>query len=106
MDTTIPTIKRQFFEVKTSSHKNNYDNLKSSIKSYEGDITNLVKLRAKDSLAVAGWNRSLIHPIEFAEVVCVHPDQTGIDPVYVKVIHSIQNVVSVFHRAHFDDPSA
>jgi hypothetical protein len=68
---------------------------------FEGDTTNFKKIRVKKEVAEYGWVKSLPAPLERDEEVFVVPDQEGVDPRFVKVVHSEWKSVSTFHKNHF-----
>jgi hypothetical protein len=68
---------------------------------FEGDTTNFKKVRVKKEVSEYGWVKSLPAPLERDEEVFVDSDQGGVDPRFVRVIHSEWKSRSIFHKAHF-----
>lgn len=87
---------------KVESNTNDTSDLYKYLTIYEGDTDGLEKMRVKDEVAKAGWNKHLIMPLELDEVVYVHPDQSDVPNQYIKVIHSEKKCVSTFGKSEFD----
>ena len=68
---------------------------------FEGDTSNFKKIRVKKEVADYGWVKSLPAPLERDEEVFVDSSQDGVDPRFIRVIHSKWKSHSVFNKAHF-----
>jgi hypothetical protein len=66
------------------------------------ELDKLEKVKLKRGISDKGWNLSLPVPLKEYEIVSIHPDQSGVNKSYVKIIHSDGNTVSIFTRAYFE----
>ena len=78
----------------------NYDHL---FDGYDGDMTNLVKIVAKDELLNAGWNKNYFHKITNTPTICVHPNQKEIPggERFVRIIFGEKKFVVTLLKTYF-----
>lgn len=77
-------------------------NPKDYMEVFEGNISELKKLKIKSEFDFNKWNKHLLFPLEEGEIVSVHPDQRNDNPRYVRIIHSTEQVVSLMDVAYFE----
>lgn len=68
---------------------------------FEGDCSNFKRLKVKKEVADYGWVKALPAPLEKDEEVFLDPNQEGVDPRFIRIVHSPLKASSIFHRNHF-----
>ena len=77
------------------------ENILNHVKIFEGSLEDLKTGVVKKGIGDLIWNRHLFVPLENNAKIYVHPDQEGISEMYIRVIHSDYNCVSVFTKSYF-----
>jgi len=77
-------------------------NVKNYMEVFEGNTTELKKLKIKSDFDFNKWNKHLLVPLVDGEILFVHPDQRNNNPRYIRVIHSEDQVVSLMDVAYFE----
>jgi hypothetical protein len=70
---------------------------------FEGEITGLSKATVKKGMADLRWNKHLLVPLKNEEIVYIHPDQSDISKVYIRIIQVGEGykITTVFGREMF-----
>jgi hypothetical protein len=76
-------------------------NIIDKITIFEGSLEGLKIGMVKKGIGDLSWNRNLFVSLENNEKIYVHPDQEGLSEMYIRVIHSDYNCVSVFNKSYF-----
>lgn len=77
-------------------------NPKDYMEVFEGNTSELKKLKIKSDFDFNKWNKHLLFPLEAGEIIFVHPDQRNDNPRYVRIIHSNEQVVSLMDISYFE----
>jgi len=77
------------------------ENILNRITIFEGSLEDLKTGIVKKGIGDLTWNRHLFAPLESNSKVYVHPEQEGLSEMYIRVIHSDYNCVSVFSKSYF-----
>jgi hypothetical protein len=77
------------------------ENILNHITIFEGSLEDLKTGVVKKGIGDLMWNRNLFVPLDNNSKIYVHPDQEGISGMYIRVIHSDYNCVSVFNKSYF-----
>ena len=77
------------------------EDILNKITVFEGDLSQLKSGTVKKGVGDFAWNRNLFVPLENNSKVYAHPDQEGVYPNYIRIIHSDYNCVAIFNKSYF-----